>query len=338
MKNKILLFFSLFLRWLLPKHPLQHRFLVVATTALGDSLWATPALQSLRLSFPEAHIVLLTSPIGEQALRKNPWVNKTLLLAKPWMLWKRLRAEQIDTVLVLHASQRWILPLCSVIGASRLVGTVGINKGLDALLTHPLNNSKSHEIVRRLEMVEAVGGKRHTETLSFFSTEQIPPLPEGRWIALHPGSKDGFKRWPVEHFASVGRMLQNLGCKILITGTKDEQEVMAAVAKLIPGATLADASLPLRSFAALLNQIDLLISNDTGPVHLACALNVPVIALYSATDPKLCGPHLAPRALAIAKPPTCQPCLKRKCERPFCLLQIGPEEVVNRARNMLNII
>jgi heptosyltransferase-1/heptosyltransferase-2 len=342
MKNKLLLFLVWLLQKWIPKNRPNQRFLVIATTALGDSLWATPALESLRRSFPNAHIVLLTSPIGEQALRHNPWTDKIFLLKNPLFLWKALRAEQIDTVLNFHSSQRHVLPLVSLIGASNLVGTLGINKQLDSLLTHPLDNGKTHEIIRRLEMVEAAGGKRHTETLSFFLTneeqENTPPLGKGRWVALHPGSKDRFKRWPAEHFGTVGRLLQQMGYQILITGNGEEKSLMERVAAYIPGAELSDSKLSLRSFAALLNRIDLLISNDTGPVHLACALKRPVLALYSATDPTLCGPHQAPNAFALAKRPSCAPCIKRKCLRPFCLLQIGPEEVANEARNMLKNI
>ena len=315
----------------------NQRILVVSTTALGDTLWATPALESLRKSFPDASIAVLTSPIGEQVLRHNPWVNQTYVLRKPlWLLlslWRALRKERFDTVLLLHASQRLILPLSALLGAQKIIGTSGINKGLDALLTDPIPPTHQHEIVRRLELIERTGAKRHTETLSFFlqPKERLYLFKPKPLIALHPGSKDTFKRWPAEHFIAVGQRLQALGLQILITGTQEELPLMQHIAAQIPGAQIADAHLSLRAFAALLEQTDLLISNDTGPVHLACALQKPLIALYAPLDPALCGPHKAKHAIAIAKRTTCQPCLKRACRRPFCLLQIGPEEVVDKA-------
>jgi len=331
MKNKLLLALT---KWLPSKKtPKEKRILVIATTALGDTLWATPALESLRASFPNAYIAVLTSPIGEQVLRHNPWTNDIFLLQNPFKLFKTLPA--FSDVVVLHASQRFILPLASLLGAKTIVGTAGINKGLDALLTHPLNNRHEHEIVRRLQLIETLGAEIHSETLSYFlqPNEQISPLPNT--IALHPGSKDAFKRWPPEHFIAVGRALQKRGYNIVITGTSDELPLRKSIANAIPNATLLE-DLPLRAFAAYLNAIDLLISNDTGPVHLACALKKPVIALYSSTNPKLCGPHKATTAIALAAPPSCSPCLKRACLRPFCLMQIGPEEVVNTATNMLS--
>ena len=334
------------LKWVpIPKHRpgKERKILAVATTALGDTLWATPSLESLRKSFPGAHIGVLTSPIGMEVLKHNPWTDSLYPLEEPLLprffsLWKTLYREKFDTVLVFHASQRLALPLCSLIGASQIVGTSGINKGLDDLLTDPLPNDYQHEIVRRLKMVEKLGGTVASETLSLFlqPEEKTKNLPRGRWIVLHPGSKDSYKRWPPENFAAVGRRLkEKLDCEILITGTESEKKVVEQVAKAIPGAHIGDPNLPLRAFVNLLGQADLLISNDTGPVHIACAIHLPVVALYSSTDPHLCGPHRALNAMTLYKRRTCDPCLKRRCREPFCLLQIGPDEVVAAALDLL---
>ncbi len=224
-----------------------------------------------------------------------------------------------------------------MLGAQRIIGTSGINKGLDALLTDSVLLAGDHEIVRRLKLMEKLGAKNHTEQLSFFlqPEEKISWPKHSLRVAIHPGSKDGFKRWPTEHFIQVGQALRKHGAEICITGTTQEIPLLEQIRDAIPGAVICNPTWNLRQFAAHLEHCDLLISNDTGPVHLACALNVPVIALYSPTNLALCGPHLAKRALPIAKPPTCEPCLKRKCLRPFCLLQISPEEVVTMATKML---
>lgn len=324
------------------KEPLlQHRILVVATTALGDTLWATPALASLRKSFPDAYLAVLAAPLGEEVLRHNPWTDKIYVWEKVSLrLWRDLVRERFDTVLVFHASQRLVLPLCAMLGASRIVGTSGLQKGLDDLLTDRLPNDAQHEIVRRLKMVECIGGKVHTESLSWFvqPEERGEVLPPGRWIALHPGSKDLFKRWPAEHFIAVGQALkEKLGCQILVTGSASEKGLMERVASQIPGAKVCP-NLPLRSFAGLLSQISLLISNDTGPVHLACALNVPVLGIYSSTNPALCGPYKAKGATVLYRLRTCEPCLKKKCLRAFCMLQISPEHVIETALGLCGAV
>ncbi len=332
---------SRFIRLHLPKN----RILVVATTALGDTLWATPAIENIRASFPNATIAVLTSPIGMEIFKNNPRIDKLFLLKEPMLfsfypLWKTLYREKFDTVLLFHASQRLVLPLCSLLGASRIVGTAGINKGLDSLLTDPLPNIFQHEIVRRLAIAETIGAATVSQTLAFFlqpEERSLLSLGSRPWIAIHPGSKDGFKRWPAENFAELGRLLKESipSCEILITGNASEKQLMEETASRIPGAQLYETKSTLRSFASLLEQMDLLISNDTGPVHLACALGTPVIALYSSTDPRLCGPHLAKNAIALYKKATCTPCLKRKCRTPFCFLQFGAQEVLNAALNLL---
>jgi ADP-heptose:LPS heptosyltransferase len=320
------------------KHPRteKRRILIVSTTALGDTLWGTPAIESLRQSFPNAFLGVLTSSIGKEVLKTNPSIDKIHLLQSIFSLWKTLYKEQYDTILIFHSSQRIVLPLCSVLGARTIIGTTGMHKGLDSLLTDPMPSIYEHEIIRRLRMVEKIGGQIHTEKLFFFPEHQSDHKYTGKWIAIHPGSKDGFKRWPAKHFAEVGKILQNkTGCRILITGTKEERPLMEEIASEIPGAELIDPSLSLHAFAHVLNQMELLISNDTGPVHLASAMNRPVIALYASTDPHLCGPHKAMNAIALAKAPTCTPCLKRKCRLPFCLLQISPREVAESALSLL---
>ncbi|MBI3508789.1 MAG: glycosyltransferase family 9 protein [Chlamydiia bacterium] len=319
------------------------RILVVATTALGDTLWATPALASLRQSFPEAYIAVVTSGVGMELLKHNPNVDRLYEWKNLWRLYKQWKGKAFDTALIFHASQRLPLPLCVAAGIGQIVGTAGLNKGLDDLLTLPLPNIRQHEIERRLAMVKAIGGKVHNHRLSLFLTKEekrnVKPLYiADRWVAIHPGSKDVFKRWPLSSFAEVGNRLQKeYECQILITGTQEERDLMAQLAAKIPGSRILEQGLSLRQFAAVLEKMALLISNDTGPVHVALALERPVIAIYASTDPELCGPYQVQRAEVVARRATCMPCLKRKCQVPFCLMQIGPEEVIAKAAPYLVI-
>ncbi len=321
-------------------NPTHQRILIISTTALGDTLWAAPAIESLRQSCPAAYIAVLTSPTGQQVLAHNPHIDRIYPLKLT--LLPTLIRERFDTVLLFHASQRIALPLAALLGATRIIGTMGLNKGLDDLLTHPLPNIPQHEITRRLQIISAYGATPTTQTLSFYlqpheqlsrSTPSLArPSPHQNSIlriALHPGSKDPYKRWPSDQFIQLGRKLkQKYDCELWITAAASEATLAQHVAANIPEARLAPQDLPLRAFAAFLNEMDLLICNDTGPFHLACALNRQVIGIYAATDPALCGPHRAPNARVIARRPCCTPCLKRKCRQPFCLLQIGVHEVL----------
>ncbi len=314
---------------------IPRRILAVSTTALGDTLWTMPALNALRRCFPDAYLAALTSKIGMQIFDNNPWTDALYLLQSPLSLWHHLRG-QFDTIVLFHASQRFVLPLCASLGASRLVGTSNLNKGLDDLFTTSLPPLHEHEIDRRLALVKLIGGSPTPSPLSFFLRPEEKKIFKGRWVALHPGAKDSYKCWPLQHFAAVGNALQqSLSCRILITGGATELPLMQSLSRLIPGSHLLDHTLSLREFAATLDAIDLFISSDTGPFHLACALNTPAIGIYAPTDPILCGPYLCPTAAVCSKPRSCRPCLRRKCRLPFCLLQISPNQVIQQALQLL---
>ena len=337
------------------------RILVVSTTALGDTLWATPALANLRKCYPDATIDVLTSPTGEQALRHNPHINELILFQEPMLrhaysLWRKLSHSSYDAALIFHASQRLALPLCALAKIPRIIGTKGLNKGLDELLTDPIEAQFEHEVERRLRLIKALGASTEEKTLSYFVQEDerskakdffARTIPDSATnddqvrynplkIAMHIGSKEPFRRWPIACFAKLGSMLQKrFDCALFLTGSLAEQSLLQELKTHLPSATILDPSAPIRSLGALLEQMDLLISNDTGPMHLACALNRPTVGIYVSTDPRLCGPHQAPKASVVSRRPTCTPCIKRRCEAPFCFLQIGASEVFAACEDLI---
>jgi ADP-heptose:LPS heptosyltransferase len=326
----------------------KEHFLIVSTTGFGDTLWATPALRALKQNFPESYVGVLTSPLGREVLKNNPHVDEFFVLKKPHFfslvsIYFALKKRHIGQILVFHASQRMVFALCAFLNPAALIGTRGLNKSLDALFTKTLDHGSIHEIERRLKIVEETGAisldpllefplQREDEEKAshFLSENQIPsylPL-----IGLHPGSKDAFKRWPEEHFVEVGnRLKQHTGCQILVTGDQAEKSLVESIASKIEGAIPIVGKLEVGTLAGLFRKLSLLITNDTGPMHLAFALNTPTIALFSPTDPRLCGPYKAKKNIVISKKPTCRPCLRKKCRDAFCLLQISPQEVYDSA-------
>ncbi len=321
--------------------PEVRRILIVSTTALGDTLWATPAIANLRLAFPHAHLAVLASPVGRTVLEHNPGIDRIFTYPSSFFgcfaLLKAIKRERFDTALIFHASQRFALPICALSGIGRILGTAGLHKGLDSLLSEALPARLEHEIERRLRMTEHLGAPSIVKTLCYFVQPEERAAAK-QWagsfpkplVILHPGSKEPFRRWPLQHFAAIGKALQREGASIVLTGTPAERDLLHQLRDLLPSATIFSSS--IRSLGALLEQADLVLSNDTGPFHLACAVDCPAIALFIPTDPRRCGPHLARSATAIAKNPTCTPCIKRKCQDPFCFLQISPEEVLAACR------
>ncbi len=341
MKNVII---KLFLA-LVPKRRYQRgdkpRILVVSTTGVGDSLWGSPAIRALRKKHPKGYIALLTSPIGKQLFQNNPHLDEIFTIKNPALLSSikllgTLRKKTFDTTFIFHLSQRPILPLVSLAGPSKIVGTEGINKGLDHLLTNPIKKSPIHEIQRRLNIA---GCESSSPEMELFLTETeneiaLKHLPNTHpIIGMHPGSKDKYKQWSPKHFVELGRRLaKEKGATLMITGDKGEALLAEQIASSIPSAISVAGKLSVRITAALIKKFDLYITNDTGPMHIAFALGTPTLALFASTDPKLCGPYQISHGIIFQKPRSCTPCIQKKCRLPFCMEQISPDEVYERIR------
>ena len=319
LKNKLLTALTL------PFRPAEatsehERILVVSTTGLGDTLWSTPAIRALKTQKPNSCLAVLTSPIGSQVLKHNPHIDHTFIARDPLLprlptLVSKLKKHNFDTVLVFHTSQRLALPICAWTKAPVIAGTRGINKGLDHLLTHPVEQKNEHEITRRLRICKRIGinmPKDQTLEWHISDRERLKALQilsefDNPIVALHPGAKDQFKQWPAEHFVKLGNMLVEAGLDVAITGNFGEAHLAEPIAKQIPLAKSIAGKHSLRVFSAFLKYVDLVITNDTGPMHIAFAHRTPTIALFGPTDPNKCGPHHAKQCKNYRKIPHLQP-------------------------------
>lgn len=334
------------------KSPDIPRILIVSTTGLGDTLWSTPAIRAIKTTYPKAFLAVLTSSIGKTLLSENPYIDKLFTIKHRCLfelpsLFKSLKNERFDTVLVFHLSQRPTLPLCYFAKPSILIGSEGINKGLDSLLTTVLPRKYQHEIERRLDIVAQIGASTTNPLLKIYLNEKekiltknfIDSLPKKPlFIALHPGSKDRFKQWSPAAFITLGKMLQKeLNAQILITGNLEEKSLAQTIVNEIPFSINVAGFFSVRELSALLTYIDVFITNDTGPMHLAFATNTRTIALFSPTDPNLCGPFEAKYVTILHQNKTCTPCLGKSCREAFCMLQHSPESVFNAVLTLLNL-
>lgn len=331
----------------IPKDFSEKHFLIVSTTGLGDTLWGTPAIRALKKTFPQHQIYVLTSPIGHEVLKTNPYIEKLIVVKNSLLSSLRpllqLRKETFEATLVFHTSQRFILPLCALCETPKIIGTQGLNKGLDSLLTTALEKKEQHEIERRLDIVQEIGAKVEDSDLEIRWTREDEDdvlqflkkhhLSQGEVIiGFNPGAKDPFKRWAPEHFIELGNLLcQTLECRIIVTGSKQEKKLVRTIAKQIPGAVPLYGKLSLPALTKLIQTFSLMITNDTGPMHLSFAAKCPTVALFSPTNPDLCGPYEARNHTIIARAPTCTPCLKKRCHTPFCLSQIPVSQVYQEA-------
>ncbi len=326
--------------------PSNPRFLIISTTALGDTLWSTPFLESIKTAYPSSFIGLLTSKIGKDILQNNPYADeifyfkKTMLLSLIPLFFK-LKKSNIQVIFSFHASQRLALPLCSIIGAETIIGSQNQNKGLDHLLSKAIEITEVHEIERRNLLLQHFNIQTHNLSTQFYLSEKsniiIDELLKNKkksnkpLIILHPGSKDKFKRWPKKCFIELGNLLtKKLKATVIITGNKEEKRLVNYISKKIKGSYNFSNKFTISELASLINKSDFFITNDTGPMHLAASIKTKTIAIFCSTEPKNCAPNNDKHVLVISKYPSCFPCRKRKCYEPFCFYQIPAIEVFNK--------
>ncbi len=332
-----------------PKDP--KRFLVVSTTAIGDTLMGTPALRALRKSFPQSEIHVLVNSKRKGLLFGNPHINRIFeyrnnLLYRGLLFLKAL-PFYYDHVLVFHANE----DIWTILKMIRYGDCYNRQNYKDlSRRIFPVDALPTHSIQRRLALVEKVGGKKSDDyRYEYFlppqyvqwAGEQLRKWgvsPRDRIVGMQLGAADSFKCWPLESFVEVARRLHSIhGVKIYINASPEEKNLVNRFRGALGGNYVLPASqVSLLQSAALMQACSLFLSIDTGPMHMAIGLGVPLIGLFCPTLVQDTGPLDYPKATVIQKPQPCEPCLSRKCKDNFCMRQISVEEVCLAAERFLN--
>ena len=180
----------------------------------------------------------------------------------------------------------------------------------------------------------------HRDPEAALVVEPVWPRGGRRWIALQPGARWWNKRWPVDRFAALARRLlamdESIG--IVVLGGSDDRPLGAAIA-VAAGSRCLDLTgqLSLPGMVEWLRRCEVLVTNDTGPMHVAVALGLPVVALFGPTEPSRTGPYRQPESVLRVDLP-CAPCLKASCrhsETLACLNRLPVEWVVDRVGGLL---
>lgn len=280
------------------------RVLVIGLSCLGDMLLASGALWNLRLFLPGAHFKIMVGPRAVEAVRHDPMWQEVEVYHRqrdypgPWGRLKvisRIRAFRPDLIVDLRSG---LNPLFS---GARYAPLWGLKE---------LRLPKTvHEAERNLICMASIGVPIRTRNMRFHISQAAEEaaerlVGEGRFVVLNPGGSFPPKRWPEENFARLALHLARMGLRVAVIGKLPDEVEMAQ--RILDG--LGSAGIDLRScpslevLGAVLRRASLMVSNDTGPVHLASAAGTPTVGLYSHKDLALrygpwCTPHesLLPR-------------------------------------------
>ncbi|GHO70748.1 LPS biosynthesis-related glycosyltransferase [Ktedonobacter sp. SOSP1-52] len=339
------------------------RIAIIRALYVGDLLVSVPACRALRRRFPRSEITLIGLPWARTFAQHFPrYIDRFVEYAgypglediktTPEKM-RRFIAEQraygYDLVLQMHGSGRTSNALARNLGASITVGYYDpTQREASDLLTLTAPYALDwHEIYcamgvaalagcrefdPALEFPVNVGDRAEAEALLVGCVTGNRPL-----IGLHPGSKSPARRWPASYFARLADMLvERFGAQIVLTGGPGEEGTVAEVQRHMQAKALnCAAQTTIGGLAGLLNRYDLFISNDTGPAHLACALNRPSITLFGPVDVRRWAPLDQSIHRVARHPVPCSPCSHWSCPIDHrCLRWITPEHIYTMAAEL----
>jgi heptosyltransferase I len=332
------------------------RIVLIKPSALGDIVHSLPVLTALRQRFPRAHLSWVVNRIYEPLLCGHPHLDDVIpfdrSLARGSYLGgalgftkflRRLRRERFDLAIDLQGLLRTGL-MTFATGARARLGLASAREGAGWFYTHRIDdsvvNSRSelttlHAVDRYWRVAEALGLGDRPKTFHVPLDDnarqwtrlllQSRPRP---WLAVGVGARWLTKRWPPEHFAELTqRALDQFGGTAIFVGASNEAPLADTAAKLIRGRVINfTGKTTLQQLAALLAEVDVMIANDTGPLHLAVALGRPVVAPYTCTKVARTGPYGQPDR-AIETTIWCAGSYLKKCDRLECMNELSPDRL-----------
>ena len=333
------------------------RILIRGTNWIGDAIMTLPAVASVRAAYPNAHLAILAKPpvadvykLFSAANEIIPYDNQYDNPLGVFRLAQVLRRKKFDAAILLQNA----IEAAIMTAAAGIDMRAGYNSdGRGFLLTHAIRRTdeilKVHQIDYYLEMVKALGcadvdRALHLETYLSPATAKDTArkyLPEGNQaiIGIAPGAIYGpAKRWLAERFAATADQLcKDLNAPVVLFGGKADWETAEQVRKHSDGKIINLAGLTsLTETIYLIAQCRLFISNDSGLMHVAGALNVPTVAIFGSTNPATTSPP-GEKTIIVRKETACSPCLKETCPTDFrCMTLITVEDVVAAAKELLN--
>lgn len=331
---------------------------------LGDMLLAVPALRALRQRFPEAEITLIGLPWAAAFVRRYcAYLDRFIQFAgypglpeveycqpRVQAFLEEQRAYRYDLAIQMHGNGQVSNAFINELQAGLTVGyfpeqQVEATAGLTIGAPYP---TRCHEIYRNLGLAAMLGCPQLDPQLEFplksgdvrEASALLASRPEHQSprIGLHMGARHPARRWPPVYFAELAnRLVRQFHASMIFTGALDERPVVQEAIQAMESEPLNLAGYTSSGgLAALLTSLDLFISNDTGPAHLAYALDVPSITLFGPTDYQRWRPLAGRRHRTLRAPVACSPCPYRVCPIDHrCLTQIPPALVGAVAATLL---
>jgi lipopolysaccharide heptosyltransferase I len=341
--------------------------LIVKTSAIGDVIHTLPSLWSLRAHFPQAHITWLVEESAADLLIGHPAVNRVLVAhRKTWLADMRagrvarafsafahfvreLRQTRYDLVIDFQGllkSALWVF-------LAKGVRKAGFGRGMEhaehsyLVLNErvPAVDMNRHAIDRSLLLLKGLGvpaGEvRYALPVSVQDEAEVEALltacdvrPEDRIVAVNPMARWPTKLWEPESFAALADRLEDEGFRVVFTGGRGDGAPLDEIGRFMRGRQRrVDGKTSLKTLAALYRRAQVVVTTDSGPMHLAAAVGTSVVALFGPTAPWRTGPY-GPNHIVLRADLTCSPCFRKEClttlyEERACMKRLTVDQVVH---------
>jgi heptosyltransferase-2 len=330
------------------------KILIRGPNWVGDAVLAIPAMKAVREHFPEAEITVFVRPWVAGLFTAAPFVDRVWSEPKPSRLgdWTRIsrsiRDRGFDLALLFPNSFESAL-MMFLAGIPRRVGYATDARGW--MLTSSIKPADDvrHQIYYYMDLVKMLAAATTPPSIEIKATPQertdarallrAEGIPDGApFLVLNPGAAYGSaKRWHSDRFARVAQTLsRELHLNIALIGSEAERSISEQVRdQMARRAAVLNGKTSLETLVGVLSESSLMITNDSGPMHIAAALGIPTVAVFGSTDERVTGPY-GPRTRIVKQAVECSPCLLRDCPIDHrCMNNVSVEDVCRAARELV---
>jgi lipopolysaccharide heptosyltransferase II len=339
----------------------KERFLVVRTDRVGDVVLSTPVLEAIKTRFPESHLTIMVSSYAADVVKANPNLDDVIIDDQAdrnrgakglLMLVKEVRGGKFDVAVLLRPTFRLAL-LLFLVGIKYRIGTgyrfyqMLFNR---KVYVHRKRNLR-HEADYNLDLLRPLGMRPERIIPRVYLTTEEEGFAQQIWkefeittddtvVVIHAGSGDSALNLPAKRFAQVAdRLVEELDAKILLTGTKGEKDLVDFIRRSMQHRAVdLTGRTSIRKLAAVLKKADLMISNSTGPMHLAAGVGTPTVAIFCpifAAGPIRWGPYGEGHEVILPPVPVCEKCRPKSCPHYNCMDKIRAGHVVAKTDAVL---
>lgn len=342
---------------LLQSLPSDARILWIRLRSLGDTLLSTPLYTALKSWRPDLRLSVLVESPNDEVLRNNPDLDNVIsirasdksalsVFAARYGALKQIRAAKFDCCINLHGgvTSAWLTALSGAhhrVGMSTFRNRIAYNCIVEVPRGKPADR-KPHTIEYQISWLNYLGLPRGpipplrlvpdpSRQVSALGKLHDAGLDTGRdYAVIHPGSRYQTKEWPAEGFAAIADEITiKYGIQVLLLGGPGEEEKIGRVAKLCGSKPVVVQNVSVADMVWAIRGAKLFVGNDSGPTHIAAALQIPIVVLFGSSDSQVWFPWKSSHQI-VQNDFACNPCPGQRClvyDKPRCILSISPEQV-----------